>query len=393
MKPLNFAFTLLILLFLSCETPSITPQNTDSGTTSLNLISSEYYYRFSSAILKLIAQKNTNQPLPYSFVDVRAIELLYRTTYFNGEEVIASGVILLPETKEAIHLLSFQHAALKYGSKVPSQSILGVNDLTYAAIIASTGVGVILPDYIGYGNSSSFWHPFEHKTTLAQSSLDMLSASKTYLNEKKINTTSNIYLAGYAEGGTATLALHRLLEEEKTESLKKTLVGNGPYAKRLWAKEIVTKMNASDELGYFIKMLLSYNKIYPTLHRPESAYFKSMFLDSLSNLDFSNALSFTSFQSNEIFNPLFTKGIVEETDTVFLEILEKNQISGWPSKTPILFYGSTKERLFHFDHIGKVIDRIKKKGGKVQSKTLQESALKNSLLPFVYEILKEIHFE
>ena len=152
-------------------------------------------------------------------------------------------------------------------------------------------------------------------------------------------------------------------------------------------------MNASDELGYFIKMLLSYNKIYPTLHRPESAYFKSMFLDSLSNLDFSNALSFTSFQSNEIFNPLFTKGIVEETDTVFLEILEKNQISGWPSKTPILFYGSTKERLFHFDHIGKVIDRIKKKGGKVQSKTLQESALKNSLLPFVYEILKEIHFE
>jgi len=44
--------------------------------------------------------------------------------------------------------------------------------------------------------------------------------------------------------------------------------------------------------------------------------------------------------------------------------------------------------LFHFDRIGKVIDRIKKKGGKVQLKTLQESALKNSLLPFVYEILK-----
>ena len=326
MKPLNFVFALLILLFSFCETPSITPQKTDLGTKSSNLISSEYYYRFSSTVLKLIAQKNTNQPLPYSFVDVRAIELLYRTKYFNGEEVIASGVILLPETKEAIHLLSFQHAALEYGGKVPSQSILGVNDLTYAAIIASTGVAVILPDYIGYGNSSSFWHPFEHKTTLAQSSLDMLLASKTYFNENKINTTSSIYLAGYAEGGTATLALHRLLEEEKTESLKKTLVGNGPYAKRLWAKKMVTKVNCSDELGYFIKMLLSYNKIYPTLHRSESAYFNPMFLDSLSNLDFSNELYFTGFQSNEIFNPLFTKGIEEKTDIVFLEILENSSI-------------------------------------------------------------------
>jgi len=140
-------------------------------------------------------------------------------------------------------------------------------------------------------------------------------------------------------------------------------------------------MNASDELGYFIKMLLSYNKIYPTLHRPESAYFKSMFLDSLSNLDFSNALSFTSFQSNEIFNPLFTKGIVEETDTVFLEILEKNQISGWPSKTPILFYGSTKERLFHFDHIGKVIDRIKKREEKYNQKHFKNQLSKTVYFP------------
>jgi len=140
-------------------------------------------------------------------------------------------------------------------------------------------------------------------------------------------------------------------------------------------------MNASDELGYFIKMLLSYNKIYPTLHRPESAYFKPMFLDSLSNLDFSNALSFTSFQSNEIFNPLFTKGIVEETDTVFLEILEKNQISGWPSKTPILFYGSTKERLFHFDHIGKVIDRIKKREEKYNQKHFKNQLSKTVYFP------------
>ena len=97
----------------------------------------------------------------------------------------------------------------------------------------------------------------------------MLSASKTYLNEKIINTTSNIYLAGYAEGGTATLALQRLLEEEKTESLKKTLVGNGPYAKRLWAKE---RLFHFDHIG----------KVIDRIKKREEKYNQKQFKNQLS---------------------------------------------------------------------------------------------------------------
>jgi hypothetical protein len=122
---------------------------------------------------------------------------------------------------------------LKTG-KAPSESITGANDLTYAALIASTGLAVLVPDYIGYGNSSQHWHPFEHKATLAKNSYDMYLASKEYLTQQKIKTNSKLYLTGFSEGGIATLGVQRFLEEQTTINVTKTIVGNGAFAKVIW---------------------------------------------------------------------------------------------------------------------------------------------------------------
>lgn len=46
--------------------------------------------------------------------------------------------------------------------------MFGSNELTHAAMIASTGYIVLVPDYLGYGSSEQEQHTFEHKASLAQ---------------------------------------------------------------------------------------------------------------------------------------------------------------------------------------------------------------------------------
>ena len=177
MKTQITKIVLILILFTSCSTPELDLQELETVFEN-KLVNSNSYYSFSSQILKSIAQRNSEDHLPYRFRDVEAIKIIYKTTNYDGEELVSSGVLLIPQISGSLALLAFQHGELFGQENAPSRSITGANDLTQAAIIASTGIAVMVTDYIGYGNSSLHWHPFEHKASLAQSSLDMLLASK-----------------------------------------------------------------------------------------------------------------------------------------------------------------------------------------------------------------------
>ena len=76
--------------------------------------------------------------------------------------------------------------------------MFGANELTHAAMIASTGYIVLVPDYLGYGSSEQEQHTFEHKTSLTQRGLYYIKAVKEYLDNSNIKTQQTISLAGYS---------------------------------------------------------------------------------------------------------------------------------------------------------------------------------------------------
>lgn len=383
--------TLLLILFASCTTPELDLPELETILEN-RLVNSNEYYNFSSQILRTIAQRNSNESLPYSFRDVAAVKIVYNTTNYDGEEIISSGVLLLPQISGSLPLLTFQHGELFGQENAPSRSITGANDLTQAAIIASTGIAVLVTDYIGYGNSSLHWHPFEHKASLAQSCFDMLLASKEYLKEKRIKTTSKLFLAGYSEGGIATLGLQQLLEEKTTFKINKTIMGNGTYSKLEWAKEILQNHHDSKQLRYFIRMLHSYNRIYPELNRPWDFYLNKTYTGLMPVIDQLMDLPNEEMNPTVLFTPEFIAGIVNETDTAFVSVLKDNQSPDWKWQAPIYFYRGSEDSLLSPINTLLASQMIENAGGQVDTTILIGEDHESVVLPFTLNILKEIHF-
>lgn len=125
---------------------------------------------FSGLLLKFFTSTISNIDEKYTFKDVSAIKIIYRTRNYKNEPVEASGDLLVPDYTNEMPVVSLQHGTLSDDNEASSNSELGLNELTLAAIMVSTGMLMAVPDYIGYGNTNDQMHPYEHRDNLTQAS-------------------------------------------------------------------------------------------------------------------------------------------------------------------------------------------------------------------------------
>lgn len=89
-----------------------------------------------------------------------------------------------------------------------------------------------MADYIGYGVTASRIHPYMHLESTARSVVDMALAVKPYLKAiGREPESDNVILAGYSQGGSTTLGVMYLLQNEyRTElPIEMVFAGGGPY--------------------------------------------------------------------------------------------------------------------------------------------------------------------
>ena len=98
-------------------------------------------------------------------------------------------------------------------SEFKDDSSLG--NLEFATSPACRGFVVVLPDYLGLGEDTTQMHPHSHAKSLASASIDALRAAQSFLrNEKNISiNATNLFLAGFSEGGYATMVTHKEIQE------------------------------------------------------------------------------------------------------------------------------------------------------------------------------------
>jgi hypothetical protein len=99
-------------------------------------------------------------------------------------------------------VLSYQHGTIFQDSDAPSSFLTSAEGLA-GAVFAAIGFIAVLPDYIGYGDSTALLHPYVHAATLASATVDMNRAARVFFKEPGINAVTNgqLFLAGYSEGG------------------------------------------------------------------------------------------------------------------------------------------------------------------------------------------------
>lgn len=193
---------------------------------------------------------------------VQVHKLVYETIDPFGGRTEASGAAVLPDNPgKALPLCSYQHGTIARRSEAPSRS--GSTEQMLGVILAATGYATVLPDYLGMGDSNLV-HPYHHAGSEATAGVDMLRAMRGFCQQHGVALNDQLFLVGYSQGGHATMALHRELEEYHTDEF--TITASAPMAGAYDLSGVTTDDFLSGRPVpnpyYFALLLASYQSVY-----------------------------------------------------------------------------------------------------------------------------------
>lgn len=193
---------------------------------------------------------------------IKAYKITYSTVSWDSSATIATGVVFLPQNTGICKkpILNYNHGTIIKKVDAPSNKVG-----EYVIGIAFSGAGyiVVMPDYLGLGDSPGL-HPYIHAKSEATCVVDMIRASKEYMDSVNYLYNDQLFLTGYSQGGHATMAAHRLLQQEYGATLPVTASYplSGPYDVSGVQAEVITKDSAYGAPGYLPFVLFSYNMVY-----------------------------------------------------------------------------------------------------------------------------------
>ena len=331
-----------------CKDNAPMPETSSPAAPEQVLVSGQLLGEYSPAQL---AQRVPEIPLVGALArySIKVYRLTYTTRNVDGTAITASGALLLPVTTTALPVISYQHGTISPASEGSAPSYYNSSSELWSAVsvLASTGYVVSAPDYIGYGASKSLPHPYEHGASLASASADMLRAAREFCQQQKVTLNQKNFLLGYSEGGYATMALHKLLEEKYATQLPVTASapGAGAYHKTAFASYILTATKPLNFLGSYVWVLDTYNKVYG-LNRPYSYYFQEPYATRLT----ANPRGPVPTLASELFAPGFKQAVLNKSDAPLMAAFQANDVYDWKPKAPLaLFHGTVDDYVPFFN--------------------------------------------
>lgn len=334
---------LVTWFFSSCSPSDVPPPPV-----LLNAVQVIYY---DNAALKRIS--TTNDSLVYQAADykVSVNRISYQTTLADGTTITASGVVYIPDqltpTRKPYPLLSFQHPTAFSNAEVPTGYNYGADRFSYQLYFATHGYIVACPDYVGYGDADKTPHNYEHRQSLAQATVDMLLATRAFLAQRNVAWNDQVFLAGYSEGGYASLSAQKLLEETYAGTLRVagSSCGAGPYAMSAFFDHITRNKTVGGVANQlYAWQTLSYNRIY-NLDKPVSYFFKAPYAQQISQ-SLTNArdipLSFHAICTDQFLAD------VRDPSSPFGKALADNDLTNWSTPTATRLIHSAEDEIIPF---------------------------------------------
>ena len=284
---------------------------------------------------------------------VNVYNVVYKTTY-KGQEREASGACVIPRSDNPLPILSYQHGTIFHNNDAPSQftDIFNINvEMGMNLILASCGFICSSPDYLGYGESLDLMHPYHHASSIATASLDMLKAVNELCRELDINTQNSYYLAGYSEGGYATLALQKEIETKHANEFPIMAVsaGAGAYDLLSTAREFLNKPTLRNP-PFTCFLFVAYNEVYDW-GRGMEEIFQSPYWQRIENGIFNGYHTYNQINSkltsnvNQLFTPSFLSAFRGSGEQQLKSTLDQNNLyKGWTPQAPTrLYHGSADQ--------------------------------------------------
>jgi fermentation-respiration switch protein FrsA (DUF1100 family) len=272
-------------------------------------------------------------------VDIHAV--VYVTQDQHGDLVQASGALMVPATSAPVPTVSIQHGTVTLRSAVASVSPQGTTEGVVGLLMASAGYLACLPDYQGFGVSVAL-HPYVHARSLSAAVVDFLLAAEEAAPGLGAHPDGRLFLAGYSEGGYATLATHREIEARYRDRFQ--LVASapmaGPYDLSGTARSLL-EAESYPYPAYLAFVLTAYDDAYGW-HRlgdifrdPYAAMLPGLF-DGTHDFGSVNALLPTSV--SELLREEFVQGFLDGSEAAVVQAFAENDLLAWTPIAPIRLY-------------------------------------------------------
>lgn len=345
-------FLATVMLFTACG-----EDNNDDDITPKFLVDNEVFSPAIPATVEnikgLVNTFGVNALAENVKYNVNIYKIVYKTL-FEGDSILVSGVVATPipiKSKETFPMLSYQHGTIFTKAEAPS---VNTNN-EFMTYLASTGMVIVIADYIGFGASSAEFHPYMHKQYTVNAVLDMIRASIEFVKiEKPCKINDQLFMFGYSQGGGATVAAMEAIENNAANSdlaVTAASAGSGAYnleGFRSW----VLKQQRYTKPSYIAYMLESFSK-YSNMNIDYSLIFNNEYAEKIPGIingqrsdnevnavigsEYVQGLFNADFIDNEIYS---SSKAYEPMRTAFAQ----NKVNAWATNTPLkLFYGTTDE--------------------------------------------------
>ena len=336
---ISCGFIAVVLLIFSCSKDEevFVPKVLEASELTLS--------RSSSELQTFLGLSGLNVPISELVLNIEVYNVTYKTTY-KGNTINASGLVILPQTSTAVGMISFQHGTIAKLTEAPSALPNSSNALILYSALASPGFIVAVPDFIGFGASSDVLHPYFVEEATTSAITDMLIAAKELAKQKSVNFNGKLFLAGYSQGGYATMATHKYIEKSGLTgfNLIASFPASGGYDLKA-IQEYFFSQTIYEQPFYMAYVVAAY-KDYYNWTQPLTNFFKDPYASSIPAL-------FDGTKSGDEINAALTQTVADfvtpdilaslDTDpqyTYILTAFSENSLTDWkPSIKMFMYHG------------------------------------------------------
>jgi hypothetical protein len=286
--------------------------------------------------------------------DIEIYQLVYETVSYDSSTTFASGAIIIPVgTTCKIPMVSYQHGTIQKASDAPS---FNNGEIIIGIALAADGYAVSMPDYLGLGITNLPLHPYIHAQSEATASVDMLIASRNFMAGMGKEHNGQLFLAGYSQGGHATMALHRLIEAELSQDIQVTASApmSGPYDVSETQAQVITNDSVYSQPAFLPFVMFGLNQVYSFFGNPsnvlDTPYDFTIPPVMNGNFTTGDVNNIMPAIPNEIINPAVLDSFRTEPNHYFRVALRDNDVYNWLPVSPIrMFYCEADEQVYYMN--------------------------------------------
>jgi len=333
----------------------------------------------------------SNNQVLFSPYAVNSYKIVYSTVDTENNQINASGLLSIPQKAQgaASPLLSYQHGTIFTDENAPSNSAGTIQGIS---ILAGAGYIVSSPDYLGYAESTSIIHPYVHAESLASASVDMLRASEAFLASQNVETNEQLFLAGYSEGGYATIALQREIQENLSNEFITTAsaAGAGPYDLSESAR-FFANLSFNNNPSFMNFVVKAYDSVF-TLNAIDEIY-QAPFR-TIINTSFDGSRSGSQIDAllpnitADLFEPEFLALLQGSGSHPLIDALALNDIFDWSPNSPTRLYHDVQDEIVPYSNSVTAFETMEANGATdVSLRTCPLDGHVNCAVPYALDAL------